>query len=42
MSKCGPVQVQSSRASSDRPIHRPFRVPASNTVCFVHDLLLSR
>ena len=32
MSKCGPVNSQSSRASSDVPIHRPLRVPTINSV----------
>ena len=32
MSKCGPVNSQSSRRSSDVPIHSPLRVPTSSTV----------
>ncbi len=32
MSKCGPVKVQSSRASSDLPSHIPLRVPTMSTV----------
>ena len=32
MSKCGPVNSQSARASSEVPIHRPLRVPTINSV----------
>ena len=32
MSKCGPVKLHSSRASSEVPIHSPLRVPTISTV----------
>src|SRR3546814_3553450 len=35
MSKCGPLHSQSWRASSDRPTHKPLRVPTMSTVAAI-------
>ena len=41
MSKCGPSNDHSSRASSDRPIHIPLRVPTIKMVLSATSSFLS-
>ena len=40
MSKCGPVNSQSARASSELPIHSPLRVPTISTVLVMPRILV--